>query len=642
MTRASLFLPGLALTTILLGTSTQLTSAGTEEISQSFTQQAGFEKQFQSPRTTHTTACAHSATPEDHSRIGIVFSTIQDFEGWLPFSPAPDKIIPSSTPPNYNLSAVISYNYGVSLYYEGKVVQGEKEWQTALDLQPTLPEAHYAMSYLAHLRGDSSKGILHGTKAWRYKSDWPAAAYLLGLLEYQGGNFSKASQLFQEALQLQPQEPLAINGLGMAKLREGHVPDAGKAFSSAIAWNPNAAYAHMNLGLVFLVCQQWEKAGEQFTRTLQFDPSHERTFYWMGITQAASGQWAQAISSWQRFLALARPRRDFDRVYYNLGTAYWMAGNPREARKAYQAALHLQPAWPQLSFQLGVIEMVNSQWDKAADYFLQASHLAPDWDQPYFNLGMVRYNQGLVQEARNAFQEVVNLHSNNFDGHYYLGLTLRILRQDKLALPAFQFAAQFGHTGAQEMLAGMYAHGRGTPKNLTEAMRWWYRATRHSQGGQPADHARAQLSRLRQLYFLYPDTPAFTQEIDDGFHMIRQDIWQEEIGGHGALLEKQGNSAGITLASYGSLRDAVPLLIREAYALSGEAHQYLEGLIREGVLTSTSSLYTPVMEYFRQTAAEGSRDSCRFLSMSSPFPELNFFPGHAVSRQPSLCSGMHE
>ncbi|MEC4673355.1 MAG: tetratricopeptide repeat protein [Nitrospirota bacterium] len=574
----------------------------------------------------------------DHSQIGLVFPTGQDFDGMLAPSRPAAPIDPATAPSRYKISAVISYNYGVSLYKEGKVFQALKEWKSALRIQPTFPEGQYALSLLSHLHGKEGDAISYAINARLHKPDWAAAAYHMGVLHYEAGQFAVAGQDFQVALNLEPNDPLTMNGLGLSKIREGHFPEAVQALTMAMARNPNSPCIYHNLGLTFFAHQQWEQARRQFEETLRLDPTLDRTHHWLGMTYAAMGQWTQAISSWQRTITLDSHHPQIHLVYYNLGTAYWMTGNPIDAQQAYQMALRNNLIWPQAHYQLGVIDMALSQWDKASQHFLTSLQLAPDWEQPYFNLGLVRYNQGLLRDALKAFQQAVALQPDFTDAQYHLGLTLRILRHDPRAFRALEQAAQAGHIAAQEMLAGMYANGRGTTRNLIQAMRWWHRASRGPDGDQAADHARAQLSRLRQQYFLHRENRAYAQELHDGFHAIQSDIWHDHSRVSLDRIDAyQGESIGMSLALRGRILQAIPLLVSEAYSLHFEAHSYLEILIQEGFLKNTPTQLAHVMKYFEQTASEGSSNSCRFLTLLYSPSEENRQHLQQAHFQPPSC-----
>lgn len=315
-----------------------------------------------------------------------------------------------------------------------------------------------------------------------------------------------------------------------------------------------------------------------------------------------------------------------------------MTGNPIHARQAYQAALRNHPAWPQAYYQLGVIDMALTQWDQASQHFLTASQLAPDWEQPYFNLGLVRYNQGLLEGALEAFQHAVTLQPDSADAQYHLGLTLRIMQRDRQALIAFEQAAEAGHIAGQEMVAGMYANGRGTTRNLIQAMRWWHRASRGGQEDPAAKHARTQLSRLRQQYFLHRDNHTYAQELLEGFQAIQGDIWHDHSQvSRDTIDAQQSTSAGLTLAKAGRTFEAIPLLLSEAYSLNSEAHRYLEFLIQDGILNRTPTQQAEVMQYFAHTAHEGSVDSCQFLTFLNDSSGLKKPRLQLAQVQPGLC-----
>ena len=607
-----------------------------------------FSEPMGAPRNTTTYSFREERTDtkeEPHSVLlpsGIMILPSTKFTGWLPPPPRPSNIDPIRSPENYRASAVVSYNHGIFLFNEGRPGQAREEWMVALHLQPIFAEAHYALGYLNTLQGNMKEAREHVTKAWKLKPDWAAAIYQMGLLAYQGDQHAEAGRHFLEASHREPDNPLPWNSLGLSRLREGNVPGAEQALHKAIEIDPTRPYSHLNLGLIFMARQEWEKARQEFSLTRKLDPTTALPHVWMGFTHAARGHWAQAISSWQQVLTITPSQSPTHRLLYNLGIAYWMSGNHVEARQAFQAALSHHPTLPQLHFQLGVIEMVDSRWKRASDYFVRASELAPLWNQPFFNLGRVRYHQGLMEEAREAFQQAISLEPQEPDSHYYLGLIHHLMHHDNLAYQEMRIAAQAGHTAAQDMLANMLAHGHGVEESLPQAMQWWFRASQGQLDGPSAKHAQEQLSQLRQMYFLNPENQVFQKELLKGFQKIREELGKDSRSpGPDIPPSLFQTSTSRVLMAWGDRHLAIPLLIHEALALDSRAHESLENLLRNQSLEGSPELKAQVIQYFTKTASEGSQASCQFLnSLNHPSGILVTDTG-VIRPQTPLCGESH-
>ena len=62
---------------------------------------------------------------------------------------------------------------------------------------------------------------------------------------------------------------------------------------------------------------------------------------------------------------------------------------------------------------------------------------------------------------------------------------------------------------------------------------------------------------------------------------------------------------GVTLLRDGRVREAVPVLLREAYALSEPAERLLETLYEQGVEGKWPAYDTRILEFFQSAAGEG-------------------------------------
>ena len=97
----------------------------------------------------------------------------------------PHRLDPSGEPIRYHLSALVSYNYGVSLVREGKLNLAMAEWQKALNIQPDLAEAHYALGLGYLSLGNAQQAAVKFSQALSWYSDWPKAHYQLGVAYYE-------------------------------------------------------------------------------------------------------------------------------------------------------------------------------------------------------------------------------------------------------------------------------------------------------------------------------------------------------------------------------------------------------------------------------------------------------------------------
>lgn len=194
----------------------------------------------------------------------------------------------------------------------------------------------------------------------------------------------------------------------------------------------------------------------------------------------------------------------------NRGIAHSLLGNYREARMDLLVANRLDPQHALTLNQLGVLEEVEGNVEKARDYFKQAAE--EGFTVSYYRLAnLILKEDGNHSQAAPLYQAAVDdghwlslaplgymylkgngvnrdtarahvlleraVENDVIDGHYYLGLAytqgLGVEVDLSLGFKHLVTAAQQGHADAQNQLGYLYRSGRGVEQNFVRA-RYWY------------------------------------------------------------------------------------------------------------------------------------------------------------------------
>ena len=115
---------------------------------------------------------------------------------------------------------------------------------------------------------------------------------------------------------------------------------AGEAYLRAISEGDLAADAYCNLGIIESKAGRNTKAFDCFTKSLELDPKH------------------------------------FE-AHYNLGNLYFEGDNIRPARMHYELAAEINPAFPNLYFNLGLVLALMEETKAAIDALVKYQLLAP-------------------------------------------------------------------------------------------------------------------------------------------------------------------------------------------------------------------------------------------------------------------------
>jgi tetratricopeptide (TPR) repeat protein len=135
--------------------------------------------------------------------------------------------------------------------------------------------------------------------------------------------------------------PTYVSPFEEALLFDGHDDrQAEQLYRKAICEGDRVADAYCNLGIIESRAGETAKAFDCFTKSLQNDPRHFES-------------------------------------HYNLGNLYFEEDDLRLARMHYELAAELDPASPNLYFNLGLVLALLDEKKAAIDVFLQYRQLAP-------------------------------------------------------------------------------------------------------------------------------------------------------------------------------------------------------------------------------------------------------------------------
>ena len=319
-----------------------------------------------------------------------------------------------------------------------------------------------------------------------------------------------------------------------------------------------------------------------------------------GQALIARGEMAAAVTALREAL---RREPDLIQARSSLGLALYGMGDLDAAVEELRATLRRQPDAFTARLTLASALVAKQDWAAARVELEHVLRARPDLGQAHYGLGVVRYAQGDLAGAIEAFRRVLAGDPHHQDARYNLALMLRLAQRNGEATPEFLAAAQAGHARAQYFAGTAYAAGLGVERDLATAITWWFRAA--EQGVPQADEA---LAQLRQVA-LGRDrrAPADRANVEQAFRDYRAALWRDFPG----LAPDGDDTVGGALLRKGRVSEAVPVLIREAAALSEPADRLLERLWTEGVDGLLPAHDARILGYFDRAAAEGLRSPVR-------------------------------
>jgi TPR repeat protein len=289
-----------------------------------------------------------------------------------------------------------------------------------------------------------------------------------------------------------------------------------------------------------------------------------------------------------------------------LAGALSRVGDVDAAVEECRAAITLQPDDGNAHLQLGLMFMAKQEWRAAASALGEAIRLDPDLTHAHYSLGSVYYSLGNVPAAVQSYRRTLGLHPHFHDAHYRLALLLRIAGRTREAMQHLETAATGGVPQARLFLGNAYQTGQGIEKNLGLAIFWWMQAA--DLGQQTAADS---LSKMRHQALSSESTKQRRVELQSALQNYRNTLWNDfpDIS-----RPTQQQSLGKVLLEQNRAEDAVPVLLKECFALSKEAHAELATLYETGWEQSLKPYNKNILACFESTSADGFDPAKKILA----------------------------
>ena len=307
---------------------------------------------------------------------------------------------------------------------------------------------------------------------------------------------------------------------------------------------------------------------------------------------------ASLLDSIQALRATIRLKPEWIEPRLFLGETLFRAGDLDGALSEYTRLVHLRRQEPRAHLGLAKGLIAKQDWPAAQAALKDALREDPTLVEARYLLGAVLYSQGRLRASIDAYRKTLWLKPEFTDAHYRLGLLLKLVDREREAIEEFRLAAQGGVPEAQYVLGQAYRTGRGVAPDLVQAIHWWIRATELGHG-----QAAAALKQLRRVARARDSRKTSKQAADilKAFSDYRSSLWQDfpELSPG-----PEAASVGLTLLNLGRDAEALPVLIREAWALSESAQARLEEAYEQGTPGGMPAFDHRILRYLEQCAAE--------------------------------------
>lgn len=190
---------------------------------------------------------------------------------------------------------------------------------------------------------------------------FPAAANL-AQLDLQEKRPAAARQRFESILAADAKHLAAMLALAELALRSGDEKAHVEWLEKAAAANPQALQPRIALGSYLLRKGKGTQALTLAREAVNLQPDSPIALELLGSTQLALGDPTNALGSYRK---LVERQTGQPAPLTKLAYAQWVAKDPASARKTLQAALRLDPGFPEAQLLLGRIEIEGERFEAA-------------------------------------------------------------------------------------------------------------------------------------------------------------------------------------------------------------------------------------------------------------------------------------
>lgn len=192
--------------------------------------------------------------------------------------------------------AQLQFLFGGPISPRDAIPKAEAAARRAIELDPTLPQAHRTLGQILSL--------FH----WKWK---------------------EAEEEFRRAAQLLPAGDATTPGVAL--LRHGRFAEAISAAERARRRDPFSFAAQVDVGTAYRAAGQHDRAIVELRRALQITPGQNRALFQLGITYVLMGRFDDAVRELEAALDASQGRNP--RIDAYRGYAYARAGRPLDARR---------------------------------------------------------------------------------------------------------------------------------------------------------------------------------------------------------------------------------------------------------------------------------------------------------------------
>ena len=322
-------------------------------------------------------------------------------------------------------TATRAYEAGLQALHRKEDPNAFAAFQRAIELDPTLAEAHYHLGVLYGKQSQWKPAIDALQVAINLTPDFADAyvrlgeAYLIGM-----ARAKEATEPLERVLQLQPDHARARRLLGDAYLRQNRIADAIYHLKQVVR-DSEARYL---LGLAYFQKEDFTQAIPHFEAVIKRESRHAKAHFNLGNCYLRTGKIAEGRTALRTFERLTREE---------------------EQLSSLQRLVHNDPQRLQPRYELAELLIKRTEWELATTELKTCLAIAPHDEKASELLGYIYLQTEAYPEALDVYGGLVEAHPESAIYRNSLGIVYMMLKKPRQAIGQFETATRLGTTNPQ-------------------------------------------------------------------------------------------------------------------------------------------------------------------------------------------------
>ncbi len=205
----------------------------------------------------------------------------------------------------------LSLASGIGHLEKNEIDMAITRFQSAINLDPHMAEAHYYMGKAYMMKGLPLEAeAVEYEKAIQLKPTFATAHQDLGSVYANLKRYADAEKEFKKVLEINPKDAPAYNNLGYLCMIQEKMADAEKYFKRSMDIDPNYLNAIHNLAKLYLMQSRYDEAQAILNKSLSIAPKNAGAHYFLAEIAEKRHDKELARQHWEKAVELGLQGED--------------------------------------------------------------------------------------------------------------------------------------------------------------------------------------------------------------------------------------------------------------------------------------------------------------------------------------------